>query len=72
MNPHSKHQVMGKNLNKTGSSKGDPTKKHASGANQLQHLKVSQKVNPVGASRMQDHGDKYDVVAARTQSIGQL
>ena len=72
MNPHSKHQVMGKNLAKTGSSKGDPTKKHSGGANQLQHLKVGQKVNPGGAPRIQDHGDKYDAAAARTQSIGQL
>jgi len=70
MNPHSKHQVMGKNLTKTGSSKGDPTKKHPSGANQFQHLKVSQKPNAVGAPRVQDHIDKYDVAAARTQSIG--
>jgi len=72
MNPHSKHQVMGKNLAKTGSSKGDATKKHPGGANQFQHLKVGQKVNPAGAARTQDHIDKYDVAAARTQSIGQL
>ena len=72
MNPHSKHQVMGKNLAKTGSSKGDAAKKHSGGANQLQQLKIGQKANPVGAPRMQDHIDKYDVAAARTQSIGQL
>lgn len=72
MHPHSKHQAMGKNLAKTGSSKGEAAKKHQGAANQLQHFKVGQKANQVGAPRIQDHIDKYDVVAARTQSIGQL